>query len=45
MIDKLGIEEVERRVNDKELVEIKQYQYEEMILNWYEFICKKKAII
>lgn len=45
MIEKLGIEEVERRVNDKELVEIKQYQYEEMILNWYEFICEKKKKI
>ena len=38
----LGKTEVERRINDKETVELKQYQYEEMIMQRYEFIYDKK---
>ncbi len=38
----LGKTEVERRINDKETVELKQYQYEKMITEWYKFICEKK---
>lgn len=45
MIEKLGKTEVEKRINDKELVELKQYQYEEMIIEWYKFICDKKQKI
>ena len=45
MIKRLGKTEVEKRINDKETTELKQYQYEEMILNWYEFICEKKKKI
>ena len=45
MIEKIGKTEVERRINDKETVELKQYQYEEMIIEWYKFICEKKQKI
>jgi hypothetical protein len=41
----LGKTEVERRINDKETVELKQYQYEEMIMQRYKFICEKKQKI
>lgn len=42
MTEKLGTTELKKRINDKELVELKQYQYEEMIIEWYKFICDKK---
>lgn len=45
MLKILGKTEVERRTNDKQTMEIKQYQYEEMITEWYKFICEKKKKI
>ena len=41
MVEILGKTEVKRRISDKQTVELKQYQYEEMIIERYKFICKK----
>lgn len=45
MVEILGKTEVKRRISDKQTVELKQYQYEEMIIERYKFICKKKKQI
>lgn len=45
MIDMLWKEKVEEMVNDKEIVEYKQWWYEENIQEWYKFIVEKKALI
>lgn len=42
MIDKYGKDKVEEMVNDKTTKEIKQYEYEEMIITRYQFITEKK---
>ena len=45
MIDMLGKEKVEEMINDKEIVEYKQWWYEENIQEWYKYIVEKKALI
>ena len=35
MIDKYGREQVDAMLSDKEIKEIKQYEYEDMIKKWY----------
>ena len=45
MIDMLWKEKVEEMVNDKEIVEYKQWWYEENIQEWYKFIKEKKQAI
>lgn len=42
MIEKIGKTDTEKIINDKQTVELKQYQYEEMIIQRYEFIYDKK---
>lgn len=42
MIEKIGKTDTEKIINDKQTIELKQYQYEEMIIQRYEFICDKK---
>ena len=43
MIDKYGREFVEAMLSDKTIIEIKQYEYEEMIKNWYSEIQQLKT--
>ena len=45
MIDMLWKEKVEEMINDKEIVEYKQWWYEENIQEWYKFIVEKKQAI
>ena len=45
MIDMLWKEKVEEMINDKEIVEYKQWWYEENIQEWYKFIKEKKQAI
>lgn len=45
MIEKIGKTDTEKIINDKQTIELKQYQYEEMITEWYKFICEKKKKI
>lgn len=45
MIEKIGKTDTEKIINDKQTIELKQYQYEEMIIQRYEFICDKKQKI
>lgn len=45
MIDMLGRDKVEEMINDKELRTYNQIEYEEMIMERYKFIVKKKKII
>ncbi len=45
MIEKIGKTDTEKIINDKQTIELKQYQYEEMITQRYEFICDKKQKI
>lgn len=40
-----GLEYVEYMVNDKDLWKYTQKDYEDMIIEWYKFIVKKKKII
>lgn len=42
MIEKIGKTDTEKIINDKQTIELKQYQYEEMITQRYEFIYDKK---
>lgn len=42
MIEKIGKTDTEKIINDKQTIELKQYQYEEMIIKRYEFIYDKK---
>lgn len=42
MIEKIGKTDTEKIINDKQTIELKQYQYEEMIIQRYEFIYDKK---
>lgn len=45
MIDKFGRKKVEEMLNDKTIKEYKQYEYEEMIIERYQFITEKKEKI
>ena len=45
MIEKIGKTDTEKIINDKQTIELKQYQYEEMITQRYKFICEKKQKI
>ena len=45
MIDKYGREKVDEMLNDKTIKEFKQYEYEEMIIERYQFITEKKEKI
>lgn len=40
MIDRYWKMRVQEMMHDKSTIEIKQYQYEEMIIEWYQSICQ-----
>lgn len=45
MIKMFGIEHVQNMINDKQLWNYNQKEYEDMIIEWYKFILEKKKII
>lgn len=45
MIDKYGMDKVQEMLNDKTLKEYKQYEYEEMIIQWHKEIQDMKMKI
>jgi hypothetical protein len=45
MIDKYGMDKVQEMLNDKTTKEYKQYEYEEKIIERYQFITERKEKI